>query len=218
MILEGDVNMNFSQKLKQCRNKQGLTQAEVADQLHVSRKTISGWENCRSYPDPNSLIQLSDIYNVPIDDLLRDERLLEHYDQSEKTSNRVLLFSKVHYVANLVFFVLGYLEFFKIKGVHTFIIPTIILLNVVLLLIHFKRWDKFKNNLYKLGAIAVFLLLFTCNISLNILDPYFVDYFSTLDPSYIAGLAVGRVILITILSLSGTCVLLLWPFERVSET
>lgn len=209
--------MNFPQKLKQCRNTQKLTQAEVADRLHVSRKTISGWENGRSYPDPNNLIQLSDIYHVPIDVLLRDEKLLNHYDQTEKTSNQMLLLSKMHYALNIVFLVLGYLEFFRIMGVHTFMIPTILLINIILLLTHFKHWDKFNNNLYKLGAIAIFSFLFAGNIALNILDPYFVDYFSTLDPSYIAGLAVGRVILITILSLSSTCALLLWPFNRVSK-
>lgn len=38
-----------------------LTQKGLADILHVSRKTISGWENGRGYPDVKSVIKLSDI-------------------------------------------------------------------------------------------------------------------------------------------------------------
>lgn len=54
--------MDISEKLKRCRTDKSLTQAQVAEKLHVSRKTISGWENGRSYPDINSFVKLSDLY------------------------------------------------------------------------------------------------------------------------------------------------------------
>ena len=67
--------MKFSEKLKVCRKHAQLTQSQVAEQLHVSRKTISGWENDHSFPDVGSLVQLSDIYDVRLDDLMRDDHL-----------------------------------------------------------------------------------------------------------------------------------------------
>lgn len=50
--------MKLSEKLKYCRTKANLTQGEVSDLIHVSRKTISGWENDRSFPDINGLFAL----------------------------------------------------------------------------------------------------------------------------------------------------------------
>ncbi|MFT8661222.1 helix-turn-helix transcriptional regulator, partial [Liquorilactobacillus ghanensis] len=56
--------MNLPSKLKLCRNKKRLTQQQVARMLCVSRKTISGWENSRSLPDINTLVKISNIYEV----------------------------------------------------------------------------------------------------------------------------------------------------------
>ncbi|MDF7627586.1 helix-turn-helix domain-containing protein [Lactobacillaceae bacterium L1_55_11] len=51
----------------------GLSQAEVANQLHVSRQTISYWENDRRQPDIVSLIKLSKIYHLSLDDLVKND-------------------------------------------------------------------------------------------------------------------------------------------------
>jgi len=85
--------MNLPERLKRCRANANLTQLQVSEKLHVSRKTISGWENGHSYPDTTSLVKISDIYNVSVDDLLRDERLLEHYadqEQAQTTNHKVM--------------------------------------------------------------------------------------------------------------------------------
>lgn len=65
--------MSIGNKIKESRNKMNLTQKELADQLHVSRQTISNWEVERSYPDIESLILLSDIFNLSIDKLLKED-------------------------------------------------------------------------------------------------------------------------------------------------
>lgn len=49
--------MQFSKKIKICRQKNKLTQEKFAQSLNVSRKTISGWENGRSFPDITTLIK-----------------------------------------------------------------------------------------------------------------------------------------------------------------
>lgn len=63
--------MQFSDKLKQARQQHHLTQMQVGTQLHVSAKTISSWENGRSFPDISTLVSISDLYQISLDQLLR---------------------------------------------------------------------------------------------------------------------------------------------------
>ena len=62
--------MELQTILKQKRNELQLTQEEVAEKIHVSRQTISNWENGRNLPDLSSLILISDIYAVSLDELI----------------------------------------------------------------------------------------------------------------------------------------------------
>lgn len=81
-----DHNMEFAQKMKEYRNSHDWTQQEVADRLNVSRKTISSWENKRSYPDIFMLVQISDLYHVTLDDLLReDHEMINNYKKEHVT-------------------------------------------------------------------------------------------------------------------------------------
>ena len=54
--------MELSQKLKELRKKQGLTQLELAERLFVSRQAISGWEAGTSRPSTENLQSLSKLY------------------------------------------------------------------------------------------------------------------------------------------------------------
>ncbi|BDR58108.1 helix-turn-helix domain-containing protein [Xylocopilactobacillus apicola] len=65
--------MKFSERLKDQRRDLALTQKEVAQELHVTQQTISSWENGRSYPDLDSLIKLSDLYQISLDILLKED-------------------------------------------------------------------------------------------------------------------------------------------------
>ena len=58
-------------QLKEARHHQGLSQGALADELHVTRQTISKWETGRGLPDLENLIRLSDLCGVAIDDLVR---------------------------------------------------------------------------------------------------------------------------------------------------
>lgn len=64
--------MEIGSKIRNARNNAGLTQEQVAEQLGVSRQSISNWENNRSYPDIISVIKMSDLYSVSLDHLLKD--------------------------------------------------------------------------------------------------------------------------------------------------
>ena len=71
--------MEIAKKLKEARLNRDLTQEVIAEKLNVSRQTISNWENEKSYPDIISVIELSNLYSISLDDLLKgDDAMMEH--------------------------------------------------------------------------------------------------------------------------------------------
>ena len=75
--------MEIGKKLKEARLNRDLTQEVIAEKLNVSRQTISNWENEKSYPDIISVIELSNLYSISLDDLLKgDDAMMEHLQES----------------------------------------------------------------------------------------------------------------------------------------
>lgn len=66
--------MEIGKIIKKYRTEKNMTQEELASILFVSRQLISKWENNKSYPDLNQLIQLSDYFNLSLDELMRGDR------------------------------------------------------------------------------------------------------------------------------------------------
>ena len=101
--------MNIGSMLKNARVRSGLTQEYVAEAVQVSRQTISNWENERSYPDIVSVIKLSDLYNISLDELLKgDEKMIGHLEESTNivNSNRRLITAVAVNILFLILFVL----------------------------------------------------------------------------------------------------------------
>lgn len=65
--------MLLSEKIMQLRKKNGWSQEELAQQLDVSRQSVSKWEAGGSIPDLNKILKMSEIFNVSTDYLLKDE-------------------------------------------------------------------------------------------------------------------------------------------------
>ena len=65
--------MIFADKLIALRKKAGWSQEELAQQLNVSRQSVSKWEGVQSVPDLDKIVQLSRIFGVSTDYLLKDE-------------------------------------------------------------------------------------------------------------------------------------------------
>lgn len=86
--------MEIGKKLKEARVNSGLTQEDVADKVRVTRQTMSNWENERSYPDIINIIELSTLYGVTLDELLKgDEKMIEHLEETTNIvkSNKQLI-------------------------------------------------------------------------------------------------------------------------------
>lgn len=77
--------MELGKQIKGHRIEANLSQEELADKLFVSRQTISNWENDKNYPDINSLVQMSEVFHVSLDHLVKGdlERMKKKIDQQE---------------------------------------------------------------------------------------------------------------------------------------
>ena len=64
--------MTFSDKLIALRKKAGWSQEELAERLNVSRQSVSKWESAQSMPDIDKILQLSSLFSVTTDCLLKD--------------------------------------------------------------------------------------------------------------------------------------------------
>ena len=81
--------MELKDRLKEKRTAANYTQKELAELLNVSRQTISSWETGRTYPDLDMIIALSDLYDTPLDLLLKeDSKLISDITNKVKISQR----------------------------------------------------------------------------------------------------------------------------------
>lgn len=81
--------MIFADKLMDLRKKNGWSQEELAEKLNVSRQAVSKWESAQSVPDMNRIIQLSELFGVSTDYLLKDE--MEQAEASRETASDSLI-------------------------------------------------------------------------------------------------------------------------------
>lgn len=74
------------QFMKEIRMEKGLTQAALAEQLHVSDKTVSKWENGRSMPEPGLMLPLCEILEISVSELLTGQRITpnEYHEKTEE--------------------------------------------------------------------------------------------------------------------------------------
>lgn len=129
--------MNIGEKLKTARQQSHLTQEAVADLILVSRQTISNWENEKSYPDIVNLIKLSDLYQISLDTLLKDDgKMIEHLDKTTNAvkSNQKLQTFLLSYLAMMT--CLLFLSLFFLKSYYFLLFLSIIMILGVLILFY----------------------------------------------------------------------------------
>ncbi|MBR2054212.1 MAG: helix-turn-helix transcriptional regulator [Clostridia bacterium] len=78
--------MILADKIISLRKKMGWSQEELAHQLNVSRQAVSKWESAQSVPDLERVLQLSQLFGVTTDYLLKDELETESYTGNDAPS------------------------------------------------------------------------------------------------------------------------------------
>ena len=69
--------MDFGDKLKQIRMKEGLSQEQLADRIGVSRQAITKWETKKGMPDVENMIILAEIFKITLDELILQETRIQ---------------------------------------------------------------------------------------------------------------------------------------------
>ena len=80
--------MTLGKNIQKIRKEAHLSQESFAEMLHVSRQTISNWENSKSYPDLETIVKISDSFHISLDILLKEDLVMVKTFDSEVKSTR----------------------------------------------------------------------------------------------------------------------------------
>ena len=78
--------MILAEKISTLRKKNGWSQEELAERLDVSRQSVSKWESGQSVPELDKIVQMSELFGVSTDQLIKDEELLQTHAEGEDTT------------------------------------------------------------------------------------------------------------------------------------
>lgn len=77
--------MKIGRQIRKYRQELNMSQEELADQVFVTRQTVSNWENNKNYPDINSLLLLSSLFGISLDILVKGD--VEKMEEMIKTED-----------------------------------------------------------------------------------------------------------------------------------
>ena len=87
-----EINERIAKNLIVCRKSAGLTQAELAEKINYSDKSVSKWESGNGIPDVYTLLQIADLYGITLNDLVGSESaILPQQAPAKKTGLRILI-------------------------------------------------------------------------------------------------------------------------------
>ena len=107
--------MDIGLRIKKFREQQKISQEELALKIFVSRQTISNWETNKSCPDVKSLITLSNIFNVSLDNFIKED-IKEMREVVEKATIKKFNVISVVFLIELVVVAVSAYPLFSIKG------------------------------------------------------------------------------------------------------
>ena len=121
--------MKFNEKLVILRKQHNLSQEQVAEKLGVARQTISKWELGETTPEMDKLIIMSELYNITLDELIKEENEGKVVNDPNNTNSQKL--------AGMTIKIL--------KGIGIFIL-IVAILYVFLMIIGFVAFNKVETN------------------------------------------------------------------------
>ena len=118
--------MKFNEKLSVIRKQKNLSQEALAEELNVARQTISKWELGETTPEMDKLVKLSEIFDISLDELIKDDVEVVNEENPNDTNTEKL--------AGITIKIL--------KGIGIFIVVSIIvyLIIIVFNLVAFNRY------------------------------------------------------------------------------
>ena len=143
--------MAFSENLQYIRAQAGITQEQLAEQLEVSRQSVSKWESAASFPEMDTLLRICDLYNVNLDTLLRgsvEESNISDTAQYDSFMNRFA--RRISFSVGAIIAAVAVLMILNILGVHEMLSAAFLLLvitiSVVIMVASGLQEDAFRKK------------------------------------------------------------------------
>lgn len=147
--------MEVGEQIKKYRGMLNLSQEELAEKIYVSRQSISNWETGRNYPDIHSLLLLSSLFNVSLDQLIKgDVEIMEKEIKEDEI--RKLNRTGMIYGILLVASVVSAVPFSMWLGFYAFI-PWGVLMGITLFFAFKVERIKKDNDIHTYKEITAFM-------------------------------------------------------------
>ncbi len=147
--------MNIGERIYELRRKNSMSQEDLAEKMNVSRQSISKWESSQSVPEVERIIQLSNIFNVSTDWILKGENSKKQKSQSNK--NNLKSVQTLSTALNYTGFVIGTFILFEKQAVWAVAVP--IVFSILSLAIYFAVYSDSENTDEKKQSLNTFIKL-----------------------------------------------------------
>lgn len=124
------MNSNFAENLKKIRKDNNLSQEQLADQLGVSRQSVSKWESSQTYPEMDKVLQICKMFNLNIDELLSQD--IKEIKENKEEKNKIN-----KYIDSFLSFITKSIDMFtnmKFKGKFKCLFEQVIIIAVLSIL------------------------------------------------------------------------------------
>ncbi len=147
--------MKLNERIKKERNKLNMSQEQLAEQVFVSRVTISNWENAKTFPDIESLLLLSKIFVTSIDSLVKEEEI--NMDLNERMYKFGKLQSKYQSYVVLIFIIVIVATIFQNLNLMNYSMILMLSLILVAIRLHYIEKDLKKYSVSNFTEVMSFL-------------------------------------------------------------
>ena len=133
--------MKFSEKIKEIRKMQNLTQEQFAEKIFISRNAVAKWESNKGYPDIQNLITISEVFEISLDDLIKNDKKLKTKIILDSASKKWHILVIIYLIAIISY--IGYFHFAHKILMIGFLIATLFMLGFELrIFIKEKIWKN----------------------------------------------------------------------------
>ena len=194
--------MEISKCIKDARQNNNISQESLAEQLGVSRQTVSSWETGKSYPDIVSVIKMSDIFNISLDKMLKeDKNLVNNIQEKMDTvkSNKSIVFTILFAIIIFggIYLIQTFVDIPKIDNLYLNIgVLIVFIVGVLTYLFSNVYVGKFLNQKTSNKSILKTIIVMLVIVSLFFIFPLIEDFTTVSWQVFIARIGIIAILVI----------------------
>jgi transcriptional regulator with XRE-family HTH domain len=146
--------LELNTQIKKYRTNMNLSQEELAEKVYVTRQTISNWENSKNYPDIHSLLLLSSLFNISLDQLIKGDIDIMKEEIKEAELEKFNHYSKI-FTALLAINIISFVPLAVFLSFYGLIIFGILFIITMVYALKVEKYKK-ENNVQTYKEIVAF--------------------------------------------------------------